>query len=64
MTLRVASETGIKIVDERVAMVCPDKDCNPRQRSFLDPKWKCPTHGKAVRQPNRRYFGQRTPGGR
>lgn len=47
-------------VGVRVAMVCPHPDCNPRRREFDNPGWKCPTHGKAVRQPNARYFGQAT----
>lgn len=43
----------------RVAMQCPE--CSLRE--FGNPDWKCPTHGKAVRQGNAPYFKQSTEAG-
>lgn len=38
---------------ERVAMICDHKDCLPPMRNFGDPTWKCPIHGRGVRQSDR-----------
>lgn len=37
----------------RLARVCPEKDCF--WRSFGDADAKCPTHGRAIPQPDRPY---------
>jgi hypothetical protein len=49
----------------RIAMMCDHKDCLPPYRRFFDSEeqaaeWKCPDHGRAVRQENKPYFGVST----
>lgn len=49
----------------RIAMMCDHKDCLPPYRRFFDSEesaaeWKCPDHGRAVRQVNKPYFGVST----
>ena len=47
---------------QRIVMVCPKDECNPRARRFFSSEaeasgWRCPEHGVGVRQPNAEYFG-------
>jgi hypothetical protein len=52
----------------RFAVVCDHPECNPRARSFFESVeaaegWRCPDHGRGVRQVNRRYLGALTVAG-
>lgn len=46
----------------RHARVCvPPKGVECFWRSFGDPTARCPEHGKGQDQPDKRYFGVKTP---
>lgn len=53
---------------QRIVVVCPVEDCDPRWRRFCSSKAEaekllksgCPDHHEAVRQSNKPYFGVST----